>query len=182
MEQISARERRHDEVKGAALEDLKVKVDVELGRDHDNVQRTRTLVCETHDVCPSTIGQRRIREDHMRTRQSRQNLSRHVRSCAEARQGLARLPRPHVIFTDSTLPDGTWADIVSLADQCPRPLQVVVVSPELDVDLYVKVLDGGAFDFIVPPFAGADLLHIVNCIAWKGLTQERPPASGRVAA
>ena len=108
--------------------------------------------------------------------------TRHVRSCAEARQVLARLPCPHVIFTDSTLPDGTWADIVSLADQCPRPLNVVVASPELDVDLYLKVLEGGVFDFIVPPFAGADLLHIVNCIAWKGLTQERPPASGRVAA
>ena len=108
--------------------------------------------------------------------------TRHVRSCAEARQLLARLPRPHVIFADSRLPDGTWADIVSLADQCPRPLNVVVVSPELDVDLYLKALEGGAFDFIVPPFAGADLLHIVNCIAWKGLTQERPPASGRVAA
>ena len=106
----------------------------------------------------------------------------HVRSCAEARQVLARPPQPHVIFADSTLPDGTWADIVSLADQCPRPLNVVVASPELDVDLYLKVLEGGVFDFIVPPFAGADLLHIVNCIAWKGLTQERPPASGRVAA
>ena len=108
--------------------------------------------------------------------------TRHVRSCAEARQFLAQSPRSHVIFADSTLPDGTWADIVSLADECPRPLNVVVVSPELDVDLYVKVLEGGAFDFIVPPFAGADLLHIVNGIAWKGLTQERPPASGRVAA
>ena len=116
--------------------------------------------------------------------------TRHVRSCAEARQVLVgracgfadRLPRPHVIFTDSTLPDGTWADIVSLADQCPRPLNVVVVSPELDVDLYLKVLEGGVFDFIVPPFAGADLLHIVNGIAWKGLGQERPPTSGRAAA
>ena len=108
--------------------------------------------------------------------------TRHVRSCAEARQVLARPPQLHVIFADSTLPDGTWADIVSLADQCPRPLHVVVVSPELDVDLYLKVLEGGVFDFIVPPFAGADLLHIVNGIAWKGLTQERPPASGRVAA
>ena len=108
--------------------------------------------------------------------------TRHVRSCAEARQLLARLPRPHVIFADSRLPDGTWADIVSLADECPRSLNVVVVSPELDVDLYVKVLEGGAFDFIVPPFAGADLLHIVNCIAWKGLTQECLPTSGRAAA
>jgi len=108
--------------------------------------------------------------------------TRHVRSCAEARQLLARLPRPHVIFADSRLPDGTWADIVSLADKCPSPLNVVVVSPELDVDLYLKALEGGAFDFIVPPFAGADLLHIVNCIAWKGLTQECLPTSGRAAA
>ena len=108
--------------------------------------------------------------------------TRHVRSCAEARQVLARLPRPRVIFTDSRLPDGTWADIVRLADQCPRPLNVVVVSPELDIDLYIKVLEGGIFDFIVPPFAGADLLHIVNGIAWKGLGQERPPTSGRAAA
>src|SRR5437764_4405373 len=76
MEQVSARERRHDEIEDAALEDLNIKVDVELWRDHDNVQRTRTLVCESQDVCPSTIGQSRIREDHTRTRQSRQKLSR----------------------------------------------------------------------------------------------------------
>src|SRR5436309_8095391 len=76
MKQVSARERRHDEIEDAALEDLEVKVDVELGRGHDNVQRTRTLVCETHDVCPSTIGQRRVCEDHMRLRRSRKDLSR----------------------------------------------------------------------------------------------------------
>jgi DNA-binding NtrC family response regulator len=105
-----------------------------------------------------------------------------ARSCAEARQVLARPPRPHVIFADSTLPDGTWADIVSLADKCPRPLNVVVVSRELDLDLYMKVLEGGAFGFIVPPFMGADLLHIVNCTVWKGLAQERPPTSERAAA
>ena len=106
----------------------------------------------------------------------------HVRSCAEARRVLAQPKRPHVIFVDSTLPDGTWADVVIPADKCPRPLNVVVVSPELDVDLYIKVLEGGAFDFIVPPFMGADLLHIVNCTASRGFTQERPPTSGRAAA
>jgi FixJ family two-component response regulator len=87
-----------------------------------------------------------------------------------------------VIFADSTLPDGTWADIVSLADKCPRPLNVVVVSRELDLDLYMKVLESGAFGFIVPPFMDADLLHIVNCTVWKGLAQERPPTSERAAA
>jgi DNA-binding NtrC family response regulator len=106
----------------------------------------------------------------------------HVRSCDEARQILAQPPCHDVIFADAALPDGTWEDIVSLAEACSRPLNVVVVSPELDVDLYIKVLEGGAFDFIVPPFMGADLLHIMNCTAWKGLTQERPPTSGRAAA
>ena len=82
----------------------------------------------------------------------------HVRSCAEARQVLARPPQPHVIFAQTTP--------VAKAQRSRASAMIL----------------RGAFDFIVPPFMGADLLHIVNCTVWKGLTQERPPTSERAAA
>jgi DNA-binding NtrC family response regulator len=43
---------------------------------------------------------------------------------------------PQMIFTDTTVPDGTWADIVDLA--APHSVPVVLVSRLPDLDLYIQ--------------------------------------------
>jgi FixJ family two-component response regulator len=68
-----------------------------------------------------------------------------------------------LIFTDSQLPDGTWADVVRLAGNARTPTSVIVVSRLVDVRFYLDALENGAFDFIAPPFEPMELAHIVQC-------------------
>ena|ERR1700752_2808837 len=85
-----------------------------------------------------------------------------VRSCAEAELVL-QSAEPHLlVLTEPVLPDGTWAEILDLAGRTPSPVPVVVVSRYVDVDLYLDVLEKGAWDFIVPPFYASDLAYVVN--------------------
>lgn len=86
-----------------------------------------------------------------------------VQSCAEARQVLKELSDPAAVFSDTSLPDGTWADVLALAMQEERQLPVIVVSRVADINLYINVLEKGASDFIVPPFYYQDILHVLKC-------------------
>lgn len=67
---------------------------------------------------------------------------------------------PGLIFTDTDLSDGTWSDILRLADM--RDVPVIVVSRFVDLPLYLEVLESGAADYIVPPFRDADVLYVLE--------------------
>lgn len=84
-------------------------------------------------------------------------------SCAEAMQVLMSSIPPSIVFCDASLPDGTWADILTFAGgECPA-VPVIVVSRVVDINLYINVLEHGAADFIVPPFYQQDLSHVLSC-------------------
>jgi DNA-binding response OmpR family regulator len=86
-----------------------------------------------------------------------------ARSLAAAKCALGCDQRPSLVFTDTVLPDGTWAEIVSLAGRACPHVPVIVVSRLVCMSLYLKVLESGASDYIVPPFRDADLAHAVRC-------------------
>ncbi|MBI1941083.1 MAG: response regulator [Acidobacteria bacterium] len=88
---------------------------------------------------------------------------RRAHSCREAGRLLEGPNPPLLVFTDSQLPDGTWADVVRLAGKAPTPASVIVVSRLVDVQLYLDALEYGAFDFIAPPFEPRELAHVVEC-------------------
>jgi DNA-binding NtrC family response regulator len=69
---------------------------------------------------------------------------------------------PHLIFTEDTLPDGTWSEVVKRSQMACKPVKVIVVSRVVDVSLYVEAMDGGAFDFIVPPLSAIKLDYVVK--------------------
>jgi CheY-like chemotaxis protein len=69
---------------------------------------------------------------------------------------------PHLVFTEDTLPDGTWAEVVKRSQMACKPVKVIVVSRVVDVSLYVEAMDGGAFDFIVPPLSAIKLDYVVK--------------------
>jgi DNA-binding NtrC family response regulator len=92
-----------------------------------------------------------------------------ARSRAEAERILTRLERPALIFTDTVLADGTWAEIKALAQSLEPPVPVIVVSRFVDIPLYLDVLEQGAADFLVPPFSEAELAFVVQSAL-------RPPA------
>ncbi|HXJ96569.1 MAG TPA: response regulator [Terriglobia bacterium] len=85
-----------------------------------------------------------------------------ARSCAEANFLLASPEPPAVVFTDTELPDGSWSEIVSLASQTQSAAPVIVVSSVLDLTLYLDVSEGGAADFIVPPFQDEDIHYVAE--------------------
>jgi len=99
-----------------------------------------------------------------------------ARSCQEARQILNKKNPPHVIFTDTALPDGSWADVLRLAAQAPQFSNVIVVARLLDTRLYIEAIEAGAFDFLAPPFVAADLAHIVHCAVDSALTRRSAEA------
>jgi DNA-binding NtrC family response regulator len=78
---------------------------------------------------------------------------------------------PHLVFAESALPGGTWADVVKLAAEAQKPVNVVVVARLVDIRLYLEAIVGGAFDFIVPPLTGNELDHVVRCAAENVLSR-----------
>jgi len=95
----------------------------------------------------------------------------HVRlahSCAEVRKVLEEFALPSVIFSDAALSDGSWPEVLNLANHAPRPVPVIVVSRTVNIDLYINALEKGAADFIVPPFYRQDIDHVLCCAARKG--------------
>jgi len=84
-------------------------------------------------------------------------------SFREAMPVLTGANPPHLVFTQSSLPDGDWADVVSLAEKATKPVNVIVVGRLANEKLYLQAMTQGAFDFIVPPLSGYDLTHVLYC-------------------
>jgi len=66
------------------------------------------------------------------------------------------------VFTDVTLPDGGYRDVCRMASRPAKPVPVIVVSPFVDMDLYIDSMENGASDFIVPPFLSTDIAYVLN--------------------
>jgi DNA-binding NtrC family response regulator len=84
-------------------------------------------------------------------------------SCQELRRALCAAHPPRVVLTGRKLPDGTWADILAVAAEAPRPTNVIVVTRLVDTRFYLDAIQAGAFDLIVPPFDQAGISHILRC-------------------
>jgi DNA-binding NtrC family response regulator len=94
-----------------------------------------------------------------------------AQSLAEARPFLSGVDPPLLVFTGSELPDGNWADVLSLSARASSPVSVIVVGQEIDTKLYASVIEVGAFDFIAPPFDDIELAHVVRCAAGNALAR-----------
>ncbi|TAM84682.1 MAG: response regulator [Acidobacteria bacterium] len=100
-----------------------------------------------------------------------------VRSCAETEEILNGLSVPSMLFCETSLPDGTWADILALASEAQTRIPVVVVSRLVDIDLYINALEHGAADFIVPPFCQKDVSYVMSCAVQKNMAVQSPGAA-----
>ena len=104
-----------------------------------------------------------------------------VRTCGEAALYLGRQEPPHLVFTDTQLADGTWTDILQLAAKALVPLNVIVVSPVVDVELYIRTIELGAFDFLVAPVGREEVSHVVRTAA-ADVVRRRKDRSAAVSA
>ncbi len=100
----------------------------------------------------------------------------HVRNCAELKRAVSQTC-PHLIFTDTSLPDGSWVDAVNIAEKSELPANVIVVGSYKDINLYISALERGAFDFILPPFERRDLEFVVKGAGNDAYTRRQRMAS-----
>lgn len=108
---------------------------------------------------PEPLHELKVALGHLRVESST------VRTCGEAALYLWSQDPPHLVFTETQLADGTWTDILHLAARALAPLSVIVVSPVVDVELYIRTIELGAFDFLVPPFRPEEVGHVVRTTA-----------------
>lgn len=83
-------------------------------------------------------------------------------SRSQAKRVLGGLTPVPLVFTEAQLPDGTWADILAVAEKAAQPVNVIVVARVVDTRFYVEAIEAGAFDFLAPPFAATDLAYVVR--------------------
>jgi len=106
----------------------------------------------------------------------------HVQTLAEAKHALSEANPPLLTFTESELPDGKWSDIVSLSEGASSRVNVIVVGQTIDANLYASAIEVGAFDYIAPPFEGADLAHVVRCAVDNALARREKAKNSRSIA
>jgi pilus assembly protein CpaE len=85
-----------------------------------------------------------------------------ARSCGEALKILKQANPPHIIFTDLTASDSTWAEALGLPARSPVPVNLIVVSEVPDLSLCKLALECGAFDFMMSPAPEDELRSIVQ--------------------
>jgi DNA-binding NtrC family response regulator len=103
-----------------------------------------------------------------------------ARNCEQARR-LLEQTQPDLIITQTALPDGTWLDVLFMAERAPAPLNVIVVGSSENTELYLSVLANGAFDFITPPFR-IERLELLLKAATEDVRQRRDSLALRTCA
>jgi DNA-binding NtrC family response regulator len=78
---------------------------------------------------------------------------------------------PHVVLCDQDLPDGSWRDIVGIAETLYSPPPVIVSSRAADERLWAEVLNLGGFDLLAAPLDPVEVRRAVE-IAWEHSTRQ----------
>jgi DNA-binding NtrC family response regulator len=94
-----------------------------------------------------------------------------IRTWRETLGWLSNNPPPHLVFTSTSLPDGTWVDVVDWMVNIPEAVNVIVVSPVADLETYIDVIQRGAFDFVTNSFSALELEHVVCCAAGEAVAR-----------
>ena len=87
-----------------------------------------------------------------------------VKTCKEA-EDLMSYCNPQIIFTESSVADGSWVSILNKAEMAEVPPRVIVVAGQPDPQLYASVMGRGAFDFVAPPFEREPLNVLIKSAA-----------------
>jgi two-component system response regulator PilR (NtrC family) len=84
-----------------------------------------------------------------------------VGGCEEA-EHLLEQTHPHLLFTDTKLPEGTWIDVLNLAECAPAANCAILVNASKDPELFRAARDYGAFDCVSPPFKTETISELIQ--------------------
>lgn len=100
-----------------------------------------------------------------------------IGSCEEA-EHLLEQTHPHLLFTDTKLPDGTWIDVLNLAEDVPVPICTIVVTSSRDPELLEAARNYGAFDCVSPAFNTEAFSNLIRrAISFVRVGRERQARS-----
>jgi two-component system OmpR family response regulator len=114
-------------------------------------------------------------------------LARHIRECGfevavetTGRDALERLSNgaAEVVILDPELPDIDGMDVLLMARERGVVAPVLVVSRRSSVESRVAALDSGADDYLVKPFAYAELVSRVRALQRRGALRSAPLCFG----
>lgn len=77
-----------------------------------------------------------------------------------------------LVFSDCTLPDGTWRDVLTLTTDVEEPPLLVVTSRLADERLWSEVLNLGGYDVLQKPFARDEVENLLASV-WRHRTHHR---------
>jgi DNA-binding NtrC family response regulator len=86
----------------------------------------------------------------------------HAGNLRQARLKL-RTKRYDAVLTEAALPDGTWTDVLQLARELPRGVEVIVTDPHADARFWAEALNLGAYDLLAQPFYEPEVRRILSC-------------------
>ena len=66
-----------------------------------------------------------------------------------------------LVLTEANLEDGTWLDVLHLARECPREVEVIVTDPQADARFWAEALNLGAYDLLAQPFYEPEVRRIL---------------------
>ncbi|MBV9506871.1 MAG: response regulator [Acidobacteriia bacterium] len=85
----------------------------------------------------------------------------HAESLQQARAQLQR-QEYEVVFTDSSLVDGNWLDVLHLVRDTPAQMKVIVTDPHADARFWSEALNLGAYDLLAQPFYEPEVRRIFH--------------------
>ena len=77
----------------------------------------------------------------------------------------AQIVRRHaslVVLCDAVLPDGGWRELLSHSSCAPQPPPVIVAAGQADEQLWLDVLNGGAYNLVAKPLEDQELYETVS--------------------
>lgn len=82
--------------------------------------------------------------------------------CKEAEESIGKL-HPEVVVCALHFPDGDWRRILQVSKEATMPSNVIVVSQQEDLHLYMMAMESGAYDFATLDTPKSDLSWILQC-------------------
>jgi DNA-binding NtrC family response regulator len=82
--------------------------------------------------------------------------------CQEARRRLSGPESFDLVLAEADLADGSWRDILQFLMQSKKRCEMIVCSRVGDEQLWAEALQLGAYDLLVEPYEGQEVLRIIQ--------------------
>ncbi|HEV2246282.1 MAG TPA: response regulator [Terriglobia bacterium] len=120
--------------------------------------------------------------DDLRARLKSQGMEVWMAASCRSAVRLLEQTHPEVVFTATSLTDGTWVRIVDQVQEMAVPINVIVVGTHADTGFYLSAIGQGAHDFIPAPFEMDHISQVARTAAETARRRRRAEALKAIAS